>query len=392
MLAKLRVTSHPDTPFLVEYTDPTRRERSGRSKRIQKWFKDRGEADDYRDDLNKRLQLVGTTGLVFDNTLRADALAARQELDGAGFETLSLLEMARDHVRRSPLRRAVQKDAREALQEFLERKRYEENRSEETTDDLEKRLTKWFELCDITSVAQITREAVLALRARRKPDRTPLSARARKNDLSAAHGFCEYLVAEKFLTINPVAGVEWPVLPKKRPVAWDPQEAEAFLRAAESYRSGALVAAVVARLFAGIRPSEMTDSRAVLDVAAPCIRAEGGKLRGRANRTVPLAENVVEWLRRYPPEEGGAFPYISARAWQELRLAAVKRLKGRPLKWVADIARHTFISYRLVMEPDEAVVAREAGNSPDEIYASYHHLKMPAQATVFWGLRPTPAT
>jgi integrase len=120
----------------------------------------------------------------------------------------------------------------------------------------------------------------------------------------------------------------------------------------------------------------------------PCIRAEGGKLRGRANRTVPLAANVVEWLTRYPPGERGSLPYLSKRAWQTLRLLAVKKLKGRPLKWVADIARHTFISYRLVVEPDEAVVAREAGNSPDEIYASYHHLKMPAQSAAFWGIRP----
>lgn len=58
--ARLYVTTRTDTPFQVVYTDPMQREKSGRAKRIAKWFANRKDADDFQADLNKQLVTEGT--------------------------------------------------------------------------------------------------------------------------------------------------------------------------------------------------------------------------------------------------------------------------------------------------------------------------------------------
>ena len=73
--ARLYVTTRTDTPFQVVYTDPTQREKSGRAKRIAKWFAVRKDAEDFQADLNKQLVTEGTAGVQFTSALRADALA-----------------------------------------------------------------------------------------------------------------------------------------------------------------------------------------------------------------------------------------------------------------------------------------------------------------------------
>ena len=92
--ARLYVTTRTDTPFQVVYTDPTQREKSGRAKRIAKWFAVRKDAEDFQADLNKQLVTEGTAGVQFTSALRADALAAREHLDCAGHLALSLHQLA----------------------------------------------------------------------------------------------------------------------------------------------------------------------------------------------------------------------------------------------------------------------------------------------------------
>jgi integrase len=381
-LAKVYITQHPDSPFQVVYTDPTRRERSGRAKRVVKWFAQREAADAHQKSVNKRLQVVGSTGMVFDHQLRADALAARQRLDAAGIR-VSLADLAADFVRRHPNERARSLDVFEALKLFLEEKEHAENCAAETIEDLEVRLNRWFKSEGFAVCADITREAAKRLRSRKG------SSRNKNNDLSAAHGFCRFLCEQDppVLEGNPVSGIARPKVEKGRPVSWAPSEAERFMRACEAYRGGKLASAVVVRVFAGVRPSEMVQSRVLLG-DAPCVKVEGGKLRGRANRIVPLRPNAVAWLKQYPAGKDGKLPAISKRAWQALRKRADKLDPENPIAWVADIARHSFISYRVAVVQDENKVARESGNSPDEIFGSYFGLKMPEEARVFWGLLP----
>ncbi len=390
MAATLQETTHPRAPFTVLYTDPTQRESTGRAKRIQKHFSNKTDAEAYLREINKQLQVVGSSGMkIYDHELKNDALSARTLLDDHGFKNLSLLELVRAHIKEAPSIKSLNKPALEALEEFLNKKRYEENCSEDTIKNLSWRMKRWFKQCGIKTVAQITVETARALQSRRAADGKGIaSARHRKNDMGAANVFCGYLINHELLDANPFDRVEWPKVPKKRPIAWDPEEAELMLRAAEKYRGGYLVPTLVARIFCGLRPSEVKESKVILDSSAPTIRAEGGKLKGRANRSVPIQANALDWFIQYPPAPDGTLPFLSVFAYQTLRDEAMKLNPNIRMRWVPDIARHTFISYRMVTVKNDHTVATESGNSAKEIHQSYRDLKSEEQAKRFWSIAP----
>jgi hypothetical protein len=62
------------------------------------------------------------------------------------------------------------------------------------------------------------------------------------------------------------------------------------------------------------------------------------------------------------------------------------------ITWKPDICRHTYISYRLQLAQNDALVAREAGTSEGIIYRHYHGLKTPAEARGWQDLRPEALT
>jgi integrase len=381
MVAKLYRVKHPRCPWCVVYRDALQVEASGRAKRVTRWFASREKAGEFLREINRRLEAVGTSGLAFsDHRLRADALAARAALDAAGLRGVSLLEVARERAGRAAGARSGESFAG-AVEAFLEEKRGE-NCAAETVNDLGKRLRRWARLERLATLGDVGPRAVSAARAREG-----LSARARKNDFAAAREFTRWAFARGRLAVNAAEGLRAPKVDRKRPVAWSPGEAARFMRAAERYRGGRLAGAVAARVFAGLRPGEMAASRVVRDRREWLVRAEGGKLRGRANRVVPLGANARAWLRAFPPGEEGRLPAISAAAWRALRGLADAE-GGAPIAWAPDIARHSFISYRLAVLQNEGAVAREAGTSPAVIFSNYAALRTRGEAGRFFAIRP----
>src|SRR5689334_7868019 len=98
--AKLYYMKRKDAPYLVAYRDPTTREKSGRARRIVKWFgpgKEK-EAGEYRDELNEQLLTEGAAGATFDANQRGDAIAARRHLDTHGQLGTSLLHLAQRYT------------------------------------------------------------------------------------------------------------------------------------------------------------------------------------------------------------------------------------------------------------------------------------------------------
>ena len=372
-LAKLLVTAHPRTPFRVVYTDPTRREKSGRAKRVSAWFVDEAKAEGYCRELNAVLAVEGAEGVQFGALARSDYHAAVQILRAAGWE-MPLAEIAREFVARKPRRLAADVAVSGLLDDWLEHKRRAEARAERTVGDLEKRVGLWCKLSGVSTVGQIDEAAVECLLSRR------VSARTRWNDITAVSGFLAWLVGKGLLASNPLESAARPSWGKHAPTIWLPVEAARMMRAAERYRGGYWVPTMVLLLFAGLRPSELADSRVILE-GEPCVRAEGGKMKGRANRIVPLSANAVAWLRTYPPQDDGRVEPLTARARVTLRdLARVR--------WHMDTPRHTFISNRIAVLPDEGAVARESGNTPDIIFRHYHRLVSQTAAAAFWAIAP----
>ena len=109
--ATVHTTKRLDVPFMVVFRDPSRREKSGRAKRVVKWFADRTQADEHAKDLNERIHTDGTVGVAFDAVVRADAIAARRVLDLAG-HALTLTELARAYAAHFTPSRAARQSPR----------------------------------------------------------------------------------------------------------------------------------------------------------------------------------------------------------------------------------------------------------------------------------------
>lgn len=352
----------------VVYSDPSKKDRRGRARRVRRHFVERDEAEKHLNEINRQLVVSGTSGVEFDHRARADYFAAREVLSVANLRD-SMVDIARFYVQQLGTSTVAARDARAALAEFLKVKQAE-NRAMRAIQNLRLRVGAWLEMAAVTDVAEINREAAELLLMRKG-----VSAATRRNDLNAASSFCGWLESKGWLRENPVSRLRRPHVERARPAIWWAGEARAILDETARQAPEA-VAGLVLLLFAGVRPSELAHCRVEL-AGEPCVRVEGGKTRGRANRTVPLSPNAIAWLKAYP-----AALYDVHRYWR------VRIAKAAGVTWGQDTPRHTFISMRLAIKPDEGAVAREAGNSPDIIFRHYHRLVDEKAAKVFWGLRP----
>jgi integrase len=372
--AKTYQTSRADVPFMVAYRDPLQR-LNGRAKRVVKWFTSREAADAYALKINETILTDGTAGLRFDAALRADAIAARQALDIAGLD-VSLVELARAAAARNFANPTKRTPILAALDNFLEAKRSAENARERTVTNLETRLRRWFDAEHFTAVEEINRQTVESLRVR-----PGVGARSRINDMAAVSAFCTWAVDRAILPVHPLIGLKRPTPTRQAKPIFMIEEMLAVLTAARAKGNEALATAT-ALLFIGCRPSELAETRLFYG-RSPVARIEGGKLRGRANRTVPLSAAAVAWFK-------SAGAPVSLRDFTRREREDIA--EAASVTWKPDICRHTFISHRLQIVKDDAAVAREAGTSEAIIYRHYHQLVMPKQAKAWAGLRPDKKT
>jgi hypothetical protein len=367
VFAKLYRVSKPVPLWQVVFRDPARLDSRGRARRVRKHFVDRAAAEAYLKQVNTTVVREGTAGLVFDARLRADALAARQMLDAAGHDALSLVQLAERFTAQSVSAAAVAQPIAPQLAAFLHDKAHAEGASAETVKNLRIRLALWLSLAALTSVGEINRAAVECLRTR------VVGPATRRNDLNAASSFCSWLLDRGLLDHHPLKGLRRPRVPAARKATWSAEECAAALGAAGEAR-----ATLAVMLFAGARPSELAETR-LLYGRHPLVRIEGGKLRGRANRIVPMSSALRAYLRA--ADDPAQVPPLTRHERE-----AIGRAAG--VRWVPDVCRHTCISYRLQLERNDALVARESGTSESIIFRHYHALRTPAEARSWARLRP----
>ncbi len=374
MLPTLRPSPHPRYRWQITYTDATRRTASGRARTFYRYFNDEVEAKRALAAMGGVVAEVGVSGLQMDATLRADAITARVKLDAAGHEHVSLTAAVDRYLGSQASGPAARQLVTPFLDAFLDHKTHEENARPETRRNLEDRVGRWLDWQCVVSVGDITPERCLALRARRAADGRPLSRQSVKNDMAAVSSFLTYLVREaKVLAFNPLMGQRRPKVERGRPRLYTSDQCQRILDAAARYPGGArrkgprtpgLHGRAVGLLFlAGLRPSEVPQALLRLDGHHPEVRVEGGKMRGRANRVVPLALAAAGWLRAQP---AAIVPPKVKERREICRLADVE--------WIQDGARHTWISAQCEILRDDGAVARMAGTSPGMIYGHYHAL------------------
>jgi len=137
-------------------------------------------------------------------------------------------------------------------------------------------------------------------------------------------------------------------------------------------------------LFAGIRPCLRTGEITRLKpghvrLTEGFIRINGEVSKIREPRTITIQPNLAAWLRAYPLEKN---PIIPANL-QHLREKAVEKFD-----LTHDVMRHTYISMFVAKFRSIGEAALQAGNSESIIRKHYLDLKDPAEAELFFGIKP----
>lgn len=370
MFAKLYRISKPRLMWQVYWIDPLRLV-NGKPETHREHFKLKEDAEKRQKELNRKVIREGTAGLSFDALLRADAVAARQLLDAKGHHAMRLLSLAERYTERVKSAAADVAPIGPVVEEFLTEKEFVEERSRETVANLKVRIWKWINMAKIATLGEINRASVECLRTQK------VDAQTKRNDMNAVSSFCSWLVSSSppRLDHHPLAGVQRPEPKSKKKPTFTVEECQRVLAAA---RLHGYLSTLATMIFAGPRPSEVAHVRFIYG-RHPLVRIEGGKLRGRANRTI----DVLPALRAFLAESGN--PETLRPVPRHYR-ALISRTAA--VTWKADICRHTFISNQLQLIQNDAKVARDAGTSEDVIYRHYHALKLPAEARKWAAVRP----
>jgi integrase len=156
-------------------------------------------------------------------------------------------------------------------------------------------------------------------------------------------------------------------------------ESKRLLYAAMQLQDGAAAATVAIGLFAGLRPSEISDLKAE-DIMKDKIRVTGGKLRRQLNRSTPIPPVLAAWLKEYP------FKGLP-KGWDGKLKRLKKATKAR--KWVQDIIRHTSITFQTVRDKNKELTAFINGTSK-QMMDSHYLGTIDDDETIaeFWELTP----
>jgi integrase len=156
-------------------------------------------------------------------------------------------------------------------------------------------------------------------------------------------------------------------------------EARRLLYAAMSYQNGVAAASIAIGLFAGLRPSEISDLKPE-DIGENVIRVSGGKLRRKLKRTVPIPSVLADWLK--------AHPFTGVPVGWDYKMKQLKKVT-KAAKWVQDIIRHTSISYQTERDKSESQTAFHCGTSIQMMNLHYRNsIDDEKKVTAFWELTP----
>ena len=269
-----------------------------------------------------------------------------------------------------------------------------------------------------------------------------VSPRTRNNLRNSVQTLFEFAKAHKYLPkdhdeIDAVARVKDGVTEIE---IFTPKEMEEMLQHADAR----VIPFLALGAFAGIRHAEIQRLEwNDIQFDAGIIEIRAAKAKTASRRTVPILDNLRQWLERHRQEAGPVCVYLNMAseiesmirtinvsrraAWakankvsksdlaaaedratkcrtEERKKRGARRAWGTavpagaetameegwlPFGWKHNALRHSFISYRVAAIQNVAQVALEAGNSPQMIFKHYRELVRPVAAKEWFAIVPT---
>lgn len=255
------------------------------------------------------------------------------------------------------------------------------NRSRRYRQDAETRLTRFRSLYGTLSMSDVSWDDVDAW----IKGLGDLSPQSQRNYLTIASSLFAYALKQHKTPRNPVDEIEKPEVVREEAGILTPTQLRDLLQ----HLPDDTVPFVVLSAFAGLRPAEVQRlnwSDINFETGVIIVRAGASKTKRR--RTVPMAENLREWLRPLAKKEGK----VIALAELTIRQKRLKpaREKAKLIRWPHDCLRHSCCTYWLQKEQDAARVALWAGHSQEVLHEHYKGLlSNPAHAAEWFGIMPS---
>jgi len=210
-------------------------------------------------------------------------------------------------------------------------------------------------------------------------DGLKLSSQSYANYRRVVHLLFEHGVARGACADNPAADVERPKVRNGEVQIFTPDETRRLLTAATED----FLPCLALGMFAGLRSAEIERLEwRDIDLKQAHVVVSAGNAKTASRRIVPVADNLLEWLKPYAGRTG--------KVWQGgwLYKAQQDCAKSAGVPWKANGCRHSFVSYSFALTNDAGRIAGMAGNSAAMIHRHYRQLCTPADARKFFSVKP----
>ena len=344
---------------------------NGRRKRL--YFVSEQAAKKKLAELKKQQKKEGTAGLDVPLELRVMAVKAAKRLEPFNKSVLDAAEFYAAHLEK-------QKDSvpvATAIDDYLAAKK-RAGLSARHLRDIEGRIARFKGQFEDRLIKTVTVQEIEAwLHGLELGPQSTINYRA------VAHAFFEHARKRGLVQANPVGPVEKSKVIDQPPEIFTPDELDELLKVAPAD----LLPALSIQAFAGLRTAEVlrlewTD----VDLSGGFITVGANKSKTARRRLIPVAANLMTWLRPYSARTGLVWTE-SANIYH--KKIAVLRSKVELPKWPKNGLRHSFASYHLAKHQNAAELALAMGHTSTKlIFSAYRELVRPEEAEKYWNIRP----
>ncbi|MGC4029095.1 MAG: tyrosine recombinase XerC [Steroidobacteraceae bacterium] len=292
-------------------------------------------------------------------------------------------------------------DLREALRRFASHLATERRLSPHTATAYQRdlaQLAQWCEAQGLAAWSAVDHAHVRSFAARSHA--RGLGPRSIQRLLSSVRTFYEFLLREGLAAHNPAVGVQAPKTSRRLPHTVDVDQMHRLLESpAEDPLEERDLAMMELLYSSGLRLSELLGlDLGAVDFGDATVRVLG---KGSKTRVVPVGSKALKALRSWisatrpglaRPDEPALFVgrnghRLGARAVQ-LRLAALARRQGLPVKLHPHLFRHSFATHLLESSQDLRGVQELLGHADISTTQVYTHLDFQHLARVYDGAHP----
>lgn len=196
------------------------------------------------------------------------------------------------------------------------------------------------------------------------------------------HAFFAWLLHQKLVDFNPVAGVAKPKVVRTPPAIWTPEDLAKLLTAAPAE----LVPLIALGAFAGLRATELLRLNwDEINLERKFIEVRADKAKSARRRLVKVEPNLAAWLTPHGGKSGEIWP----KGWRSYYGATAKLVHELELEWPENGLRHSFASYHLArFENAEALALQMGHTSSRMVFEFYREVVSSQAAQVYWEIRP----